>query len=68
MMTKYKVTDQFVPIVCLISPFLTYYIQDNSVFWFNYKFGFELLILNGVITFLGLALLKINEDFGRGNL
>ncbi len=58
MITKWKVKDLYVPIVCVISPFLTYYIADNSVEWFNYKFGFELLILNGVITFVGLLLLR----------
>jgi len=58
MLTKWKVKDLYVPIVCVISPFLTYYIADNSVDWFNYKFGFELLILNGAITFIGLLLLR----------
>ena len=58
MLTKCKVKDNFVPIVCLLSPFISYYISVNSVEWFNYKFGFELLILNGAITFIGLLLLR----------
>ena len=62
MITKWKVKDKFVPIVCLLSPFVTYYIGENSEMWFNYKFGFELLILNGLITFLGLYSLKINKQ------
>jgi solute:Na+ symporter, SSS family len=61
MITKWKVKDKLVPIVCLLSPFLTYYIGGNSEVWFNYKFGFELLILNGLITFLGLYSLKLNK-------
>ena len=61
MTTKWKVKDKFVPIVCLLSPFVTYYIGENSEVWFNYKFGFELLILNGLITFLGLYSLKLNK-------
>ena len=40
MLTKWKVKDNFVPIVCLLSPFISYYISANSVEWFNYKFGF----------------------------
>jgi ABC-type multidrug transport system permease subunit len=60
MTTKLKVKDKFVPLVCLLSPFVTYYIADHSEVWFNYKFGFELLILNGFITFVGLYSLKIN--------
>ena len=62
MITKWKVKDKFVPIVCLLSPFLTYYIGGNSEVWFNYKFGFELLILNGLITFVGLYSLKLNKQ------
>jgi SSS family solute:Na+ symporter len=61
MITKLKVKDKFVPIVCLLSPFVAYYIAGNSEVWFNYKFGFELLILNGVITFVGLYFLKLNK-------
>ena len=61
MTTKWKVKDKFVPIVCLLSPFITYYIGANSEDWFNYKFGFELLILNGAITFVGLLVLKKNS-------
>jgi len=58
MISKWKVKDKLVPIVCLLSPFITYYIVENSVEWFNYKFGFELLILNGAITFIGLDSLR----------
>jgi len=61
MITKWKVKDRFVPIVCLLSPFITYYIGENSEIWFNYKFGFELLILNGFITFIGLDSLREGE-------
>ena len=56
--TKYKVKDRWVPILAIISPFITYYISINSEKWFNYVFSFELLILNGFITFAGLYLLK----------
>jgi len=61
MATKWKIKDVYVPIVCVLSPFLTYYIADNSLEWFNYEFGFELLILNGAITFIGLDSLREEE-------
>jgi solute:Na+ symporter, SSS family len=61
MITKWKVKDKFVPIVCLLSPFVTYFIGLNSEAWFNYKFGFELLILNGLLTFAGLYILRKEE-------
>jgi Na+/proline symporter len=59
---KRPVLDRYVPIVCIIAPILTYYINNNSELWFNgYKFGFERLIINGFITFIGLWLLTDNK-------
>ncbi|HLF33758.1 MAG TPA: sodium:solute symporter [Cyclobacteriaceae bacterium] len=59
MFTRYAVRDKWVPLICLLSPIICYVISLNSESWFNgYKFGFELLILNGAITFLGLWLAR----------
>ena len=56
--TKIKINDFFVPFVCLFSPVLCYFLNEHSINWFNgYKFGFELLILNGGITFIGLSVI-----------
>lgn len=53
------VRDPFVPLVCMLSPLLCYCLDSNSTQWFNgYKFGFELLMLNGAFTALGLLLLS----------
>jgi solute:Na+ symporter, SSS family len=55
MFTKMQVKDKWVPIVCILSPVICFILDKNSVAWMGgYKFGFELLLLNGVITFLGL--------------
>jgi len=57
--TKYKVKDRFVPIVAILSPILCLILSKYSVEWlFGYKFGFELLIVNGLFTFIGLFLLR----------
>ncbi len=57
--TKYKVKDKGVPAVAILSPILCYIISSHSEAWFNgYSFGFELLILNGLLTFVGLFLLR----------
>lgn len=57
--TKISIKDKYVPIVCILAPIISYFLDTNSVKLFNgYKFGFELLILNGMITFIGLYLLK----------
>jgi SSS family solute:Na+ symporter len=58
--------DKFVPYVCVLAPILSYVVNLNSATWFNgYKFGFELLLVNGLLTFLGLLLIstKKNNDF-----
>lgn len=53
------VIDRWVPLVCCVSPALCFLVQDNSAAWFNgYKMSFELLILNGLLTFLGLCLIR----------
>ncbi len=60
--TKRKVNDSLVPYICIAAPILTYLINANSeVLLFGYKFGFELLILNGFLTFLGLAFVSDAE-------
>ncbi len=57
-LTGKQVKDRFVPFICLLSPVLSYVISVNSKAWFGgYEFGFELLLLNGLITFTGLLLL-----------
>lgn len=57
--TKIKVKDAWVPVISVISPIVVWVLDKNSVNWLNgYKFGFELLILNGLITFIGLWLLR----------
>lgn len=57
--TKYPVHDKIVPLVCISTPIITYIINLNSVTWlWGYKFGFELLLLNGTLTFLGLWLVR----------
>ena len=56
--SKWNVRDKWVPVVCIAAPILSYIINENSVKWLNgYQFGFEILILNGALTFLGLLLL-----------
>ncbi|WP_299702483.1 sodium:solute symporter [uncultured Pontibacter sp.] len=60
--TRRQVRDRFVPAICLVAPMLTYLISANSVEWFyGYQFGFEVLILNGFLTFLGLWAISVKD-------
>jgi hypothetical protein len=57
--TRLRVKDRFVPFIAIISPILCYILSVNSVQWlWGYRFGFELLILNGALTFIGLYLFR----------
>jgi SSS family solute:Na+ symporter len=56
--TKLKVKDKMVPFICLASPFLTYLVNYLALASIGFDFGFSLLILNGLITFIGLYLFK----------
>jgi len=55
MYSKRIVKDKWVPVVAIISPIVCYFISKYSEVIFNgYHFGFELLIVNGFLTFCGL--------------
>ncbi len=57
--TKYNVKDKWVPIVAVLSPIICIFLSSYSEQLFNgYQFGFELLVLNGLITFLGLMVIR----------
>jgi Na+/proline symporter len=50
-----KVNDKLVPYICLLSPALTYLISENSkTLFFGYVFDNELIIINALITYIGL--------------
>ena len=57
LISKRKVIDKFVPYIAILSPILLYFINMFSEeLLFGYKFGFELLLVNGLLTFLGLLI------------
>jgi solute:Na+ symporter, SSS family len=60
--TRFQVKDKLVPYVAISSPIFCYLLSEYSVQLLNgYKFGFELLIINGLYTFTGLWLLRIRK-------
>lgn len=59
MLTTWQVKDRFVPVICILAPVLTYVINANSASWFDgLELGFLVLAVNGLLTFLGLLLLR----------
>lgn len=58
MTTRYVVRDRLVPYVCILSPVICYTINIVSLRLWGYHFGYEMLMLNGLLTFLGLFMLR----------
>jgi len=57
--SKAAIHDRYVPLIAILSPVLCYVLSQNSelLLW-GYKFGFELLILNGLLTYAGLWIIR----------
>lgn len=57
--TKKTVKDQWVPYVCIAAPVLSLLIDKYQTNLFgNFQIGLELLIINGLLTFIGLYLIS----------
>ena len=57
--TKQNLKDKYVWIIALVAPIFSYFINEYSVELLNgYQIGFEILIINGLLTFLGLILIR----------
>jgi Na+/proline symporter len=59
---KRQVKDRLVPFVCVAAPLICLVIDLNQKALFgSFELGLELLIINGLITFLGLLLVSTPE-------
>ncbi|CAM1355189.1 sodium:solute symporter [Tenacibaculum halocynthiae] len=60
--TKFNVKDKLVPLICIISPFLAFEINYLTNYLWKFDFEFFILILNGLLTFLGLLAIKTSKN------
>jgi hypothetical protein len=58
MLTNRSVNDKATPYIAIASPVICHLIKIGCLKWFGYEFGYELLMLNGCITFAGLLLFR----------
>jgi len=66
--TKRNPFENLVPIVCILSPIICFFLSLNSAALFKgYIFGNELLIVNGLITFIGLWAISKPKDLVISN-
>ena len=63
LLTRRAINDRATPYIAISSPILTYIIEITCNHFFNYQFGYELLMLNGMITFAGLLLLHEKKTY-----
>lgn len=56
--TKYQIKDKIVLLAAIIPPIVTGILDFNSQKWFGIAFGYEKLIINGLITFIILLIIK----------
>ena len=61
LLTKRKADDRHVPYIAIASPLLCLAIDYTTKTWSGYVFGYEMLLLNGLLTFVGLALSSLRQ-------
>lgn len=67
MFIKRRVTDKAVPMVCISAPVICFFIQKYLKELFDYEMSFELLILNALVTILGLFIFSHKEKQVEGS-
>ena len=66
--TRMQPRDRYVPYVAIASPFICFGIDRAVYTATGYQFGYEMLMFNGLLTFVGLTLLSIkNKNQVYGN-
>lgn len=58
MFSKVSIRDKWVPLVCLVSPILTYFLSIYLKNAFNFDFGFINIAVNALFTIIGLLIVK----------
>lgn len=55
---RHQVRDRLVPLVCMLSPLVCALLDHYAPILWNYRFGYELLMLNGLLTMLLLFVIR----------
>ena len=59
LITKRTIRDKWIVPIAVLAPVISYLLDVNSKEWFNgFTFGFFILAVNGILTFLGLLLIS----------
>ena len=64
--SKRGINNNLVPVICIASPVITYILHTFSTrLFFGYQMGFEVLLVNGMITFLGLSIISNSKPINN---
>jgi Na+/proline symporter len=60
-LTKRQVVDKYVPVIAIASPVICFFLDkyQKNIFG-NFEIGLELILISGLLTFLGLLLISKN--------
>lgn len=59
--TRRPTRDRIAPLVCIAAPVTCGLLDHFAPVWWGYTFGYELLVLNGLLTFAGLWLFSLGQ-------
>lgn len=64
--TQYKIKNKYVILVCLLAPIVSYILNANDLFFpqlfgIQFSLGFLIILLNGLLTFIGLLAIREKE-------
>jgi SSS family transporter len=64
--TKYQIKEKWVWLIAIASVALSFVLNSYATIWFNgYIFGYEILIINGLLTFTGLYLIRRKDHHSK---
>ena len=65
--TRLRPADSAVPYICLASPLICYALERLTLHYTGYRFGYEMLMINGALTFVGLWIASVKALKNGGN-
>ncbi len=60
-LTRVRPRESWIPVINLASPLLCLLLAHNAPRWFGFEIGYELLLINALITLLGLSLASLRN-------
>jgi len=56
--TSTRIKDKWVPLILILSPVVSYFVNIYAFRVFDFKFGFSIMLINGLLTFVGLWMIR----------